>query len=137
MLSNYNTDNKDASIIGKYDNVLTEISTTESTITKLKKYSNAAKIIDKINLKYFSQSPLAIYSHSIYATKKMLDLVIGKMNENFLFKEQIENSLSFESKNINDENNIMTHESTQRIKFRRYKLTSKSAVNSSKSLPCN
>ncbi|GBC06142.1 hypothetical protein RclHR1_06650002 [Rhizophagus clarus] len=132
LLSNYKRDNKNTSIIGKYDDILIEKSTTENPTTILNKCSNMAKVIDNINLKHFSKSPLANHSHSAFATKKMLDLVIGKMNENY-FKDQTQNSSLFESKD--EEENIMTNEFIQRIKFRRYKLTSKSAVNSSISYP--
>jgi hypothetical protein len=142
LLSNYKTHNRNASIsiIGNYDDILTEKSTkstTEDTTNKLKKYNDVAKTIDKINLKYFSKFPLAIHSHSIFATKKMLDLVIGKINEKYFINDQMNNSSSlFESKNVNNNQNItITHEIIQRIKFRRYKLTSKSAVSSSTRCP--
>lgn len=100
---------------------------------------SVAKIIDKINTKYFTHYPLATHGHSAFATKKMMDMVIGRINENppFIESDSLPNSpifMSFSSKfseGIKHDDNTMS----QRAKFRRYKLTSRSTVNNSKKFP--
>ncbi|CAB4423122.1 unnamed protein product [Rhizophagus irregularis] len=105
----------------------------------LKMRHSVAKIIDKINTKYFTHSPLATHGHSAFATKKMMDMVIGRINENppFIESDSLPNLpifTSFSSKfseGIKHDDNTMS----QRAKFRRYKLTSRSTVNNSKKFP--
>jgi hypothetical protein len=106
----------------------------------LLRHQSVAKIVDKINTKYFTHSPLATHSHSAFATKKMMDMVIGRINENPLIEpvalpdSPILMNLGFNSKlreGIKYDDDMMS----QRIKFRRYKLTSRSTVNNSKKYP--
>ncbi len=113
-------------------------------LRKLKKDQNVAKAIDNINIKYFSKSPLASHTHSVFATKKLADMAIGKLNEK-PFAEQVtsQSSPTFNGNAkrretryfLNDDETLMVQELTQRIKFRRYKLTSKSAVSFNKNYP--
>lgn len=111
----------------------------EEKFGKLVKHHNVAKIIDKFNTKYFTHSPLATHSHSAFATKKMMDMVIGKINENppFIESDSLPNSpifMSFSSK-FREGTKYDDNTMSQRIKFRRYKLTSRSTVNNSKKYP--
>src|SRR3954452_5855401 len=76
------------SIFNKYD----ARPSTENATT-LRKRHGVAKAIDNINLKYISKSPLAIHSHSAFAAKKMLGMVIGKMAIH-LVEDQLQNSQS-------------------------------------------
>src|SRR5438874_7831077 len=125
------------SLQGNYANILREIS--NKSITKRK---SVAHVVDDINTKYFLKASLAIHSHSLYAIKKISTMIVGKLKENepsivsspispvFGHENPYEDGLSDPESKKDDNNN-----KAFRIKFRRYKLTSKSHANGSKTHP--
>ncbi|GBC03861.1 hypothetical protein RclHR1_05370006 [Rhizophagus clarus] len=101
----------------------------------LLKHQSVAKIIDKINTKYFTHSPLATHAHSAFATKKMMGMVIGKINE-FPFTEPVSLPDSPIYVGVSPrEDTKFDDMMSERIKFRRYKLTSRLTVNNNKKYP--
>ncbi len=113
------------SILGKYANILREINIKNKSITKRKSF---AHVIDGINTKYFLKASLAVHSHSLYATKKIATMIIGKL------KESEPSIISSPTSPISEHENHYGNDSESkkfRIKFRRYKLTSKSRANGS------
>jgi hypothetical protein len=130
LLSAYKINEDNISCIEKYRGILGE---KPSGISY--DFKHVSMIVDKINVKNFPNSLLAIHEHSSFAIKKMLEMVIGKMSETPIL-EQVSSQISstvdnrrLESKYFFGEENI------QRIKFGRYKLTSRSIVNSNKNYP--
>jgi len=143
LLSTYRADNN-TSIFKKYDDTSTG---TSESYTVLKNFRSMAKSVDNFNLKYFSKLPLAVHPHSAFAIKKMAGMVIGKINE-IPLESQSKNSPLLGPKETKNTSNIhkssrylsgidenMIQEFTQRIKFRIYKLTSKSPVSSNTKYP--
>ncbi|CAJ0825833.1 11800_t:CDS:10 [Entrophospora sp. SA101] len=119
------------SVLGQYTNILHE---------RIKKYTtqrnSLAQIVDDMNVKYFLKAPLAIHPHSLFAIKKIARMIVAKLKENPdvvesptapIFGPKILN-INNEEGGLNDEE-IAKQDTVFRIKFRRYKLTSKAPIN--------
>jgi hypothetical protein len=134
LLSANTVNRTSVSGLEKYDGILEE---KPSKKIFSKKNKSFAKMIDNINAKYFTNSPLAIHEHSAFATKKMMELVIGRINEiPFVEQSSSPTSPTFDTtKRIESKYFFGDEENIQRIKFRRYRLTSKSTVNNSEIYP--
>ncbi|CAH1764807.1 16_t:CDS:10, partial [Entrophospora sp. SA101] len=125
------------SVLAQYTDILHE---------RTKKYTternSVAQVVDDMNCKYFLKAPLAIHPHNLFAIKKMATMVVAKLKES----PDVESSIlpvptipPMDVNNINidseADSGIARQDTTFRIKFRRYKLTSKVPINGSKEYP--
>ncbi|CAJ0835814.1 9715_t:CDS:10 [Entrophospora sp. SA101] len=123
------------SVLGQYTDILRE---------RTKKYTteknSVAQVVDDMNVKYFLKAPLAIHQHSLFAIKKIATMVVAKLKETpdvvigspISPISPISPAPIFGPTNVAEELNdseITKQDTAFRVKFRRYKLTSKAPIN--------
>ncbi|CAJ0634957.1 12850_t:CDS:10 [Entrophospora sp. SA101] len=123
------------SILGQYTDILRE---------RTKKYTtqknSVAQVVDDMNVKYFLKAPLAIHPHSLFAIKKIATMIVAKLKEtpdldlSILQPAPIFGPSNAVDGGLSDEE-MAKQDTAFRIKFRRYKLTSKVPINGSKKYP--
>nr|CAG8539981.1 14372_t:CDS:10 [Entrophospora candida] len=123
------------SILGQYTDILRE---------RTKKYTtqknSVAQVVDDMNVKYFLKAPLAIHPHSLFAIKKIATMIVAKLKETpDLDLSMLQPAPIFGPSNAVDgglsDEEMAKQDTAFRIKFRRYKLTSKVPINGSKKYP--
>ncbi|CAH1764119.1 12503_t:CDS:10 [Entrophospora sp. SA101] len=121
------------SILGQYSDILLE---------RTKKYTtgknSVAQVVDDMNVKYFLKAPLAIHPHSLFAIKKIATMIVAKLKETPAVESQP--APIFGPINVADGGGLSDEEMAKqdtafRVKFRRYKLTSKVPINGSNKFP--
>ncbi|CAJ0634816.1 9036_t:CDS:10 [Entrophospora sp. SA101] len=125
-----------SSVLGKYKDILHE---------RTKKYTteknSVAQVVDDMNVKYFLKAPLAIHPHSLFAIKKIATMIVAKLKEtpDVVLGSQMSPAPIFGPTNVADgrlsDSEIAKQDTAFRVKFRRYKLTSKVPINGSKTYP--
>ncbi|CAJ0828458.1 9752_t:CDS:10 [Entrophospora sp. SA101] len=131
-------------VLGKYTNLLRERN-KKNKLSYNKR--SVAKIFDNVNVKYFLKSPLAVHSHSLFAAKKLSTLIVARLKENDYINPS-SSPITPQFGPFNDDGQIYSnkesamsdlditkHEAAFRVKFHRYKLTSRMLANNNKKQP--